>query len=251
MRQTLTPLAVLTPVAIAAGVVLLLIIIHRLLRRSPRMRALSLIYLSTTALLGAALLLDGEGLLPLGWPRDLLITVLMVGWGYVAFDLLEDLLIERALMRRGMLVPRLARDIVRGLALIALIVAAVNQIFGVPLNSLVISSTVASAVIGLALQDLLRNVVAGIALQVERPFGPGDWLLFDDQTAKVLEMSWRATRMVTVDNTHIIVPNANLAQAQIAYYTLSSPVQALHVQIALAPDHPPNQVKQEIGRAHV
>jgi small-conductance mechanosensitive channel/CRP-like cAMP-binding protein len=173
----------------------------------------------------------------------------MVAWGYIIFDLLEDLLIERALMRRGVPVPRLARDIVRGLALITLIVAAVNQIFGVPLNSLVISSTVASAVIGLALQDLLRNVVAGIALQVERPFAPGDWLLFGDQTAKVLEMSWRATRMVTVDNTHIIVPNANLAQAQIANYTLISPVQALHVQIALAPDHPPNRVKAALAAA--
>ncbi len=239
----------LTPVVIAAGIMLALLGIRRMLRRSPRMRGLSLIYLSATTLLGAALLLDGEGLLPLGWPHDLLITTLMVTWGYVAFDLLEDLLIERALMRRGVPVPRLARDILRGLALIALMMASVNQIFGVPFNSLVISSTVASAVIGLALQDLLRNVVAGIALQVEQPFAPGDWLLFDDQTARVLEMSWRATRMVTTDNTHIVVPNATLAQAQIANYTLISPIQALHVQIALAPDHPPNQVKQVLAAA--
>ncbi len=249
MFQTLAPLTALVPMVIAAGIVLLLLVIRRLLHYSPRLRALSLIYLTATALLGAALLLNGEGLLPEGWPRDLLITTLMVVWGYIAFDLLEDLLIERALMRRGVPVPRLARDILRGLALIALTIVSVNQIFGVPLNSLVISSTVVSAVIGLSLQDLLKNVVAGIALQVERPFAPGDWLLFGDQTAKVLEMSWRATRMVTVDNTHIIVPNANLAQAQLANYTLNSPIQALHVQITLDPDHPPNEVKQVLAAA--
>jgi small-conductance mechanosensitive channel/CRP-like cAMP-binding protein len=247
--QTLAPFMALIPVVIASIVVLLLIVIRRMLRGSPRLRSLSLIYLAATVLLGAALLLDGEGLLPRGWPRDLLVTTLMVAWGYIAFDLIEDLLIERALMHRGVSVPRLARDIMRGLALIALIVIAVNQIFGVQLNSLLISSTVVSAVIGLALQDLLKNVVAGIALQIERPFASGDWLFFDNQTAKVLEMSWRATRMVTVDNTHIIVPNANLAQAQIANYTLISPIQALHVQIALGPDHPPNQVKEVLATA--
>lgn len=244
-----SPLDLLAPVALGLGAVGLLLIIYRLLRRSPRVRTLGPIYLGATLLLGVALLLNGEGLLPPGWPRSVLVAALLVVWGYICFDLLEYLTFERAMTSRGLAVPRLARDILRGVALTVLILVAVNRVFGVPLSSIVISSTVASAVIGLALQDLLRNVIAGVALQVERPFAPGDWVLLRDQPLRVLEMSWRATRFVNVDNTHVVVPNANLAQAEISNYTLTSPLQALHVQIALAPDHPPGLVKEVLARA--
>lgn len=242
-------LSLLTPLAAAVGTLLILLLIFRLLRRRLRARAFGVIYLGAALLLALALALDGEGLLPPGWPRGLLLATLLVAWGYLLFDLLEELLVEGALRRRGLPVPRLARDIVRGMIIIALVLLALNRVFGVPLSSLVISSTVASAVIGLALQDLLKNVIAGIALQAERPFAPGDWVQLRDQPLKVQEMSWRATRMVNVDNTHIIVPNANLATAEISNFTIISPVQALHVQIPLAPEHPPNQVKAVLTAA--
>lgn len=103
--------------------------------------------------------------------------------------------------------------------------------------------------IGLALQDLLRNVVAGIALQTERPYRPDDWIEVDGQIGKVLDMSWRATRLVTVDNTRVIVPNATLAQARINNFHLDSTLQALHVQIPVSPQHPPTVVKQTLTSA--
>ncbi len=242
-------LTLLPPVALSLGVAALLLLIFRLLGRASRVRSLGPLYLAATLLLAIALFLDGEGLLPPGWLRALLVATLLVSWGYICFDLLEFLAFERSMSRRGLAVPRLARDILRGVALVALVLLAINRVFGVPLSSIVISSTVASAVIGLALQDLLRNVIAGVALQVEQPFAPGDWVQLREQPLKVLEMSWRATRFVTVDNTHVVVPNANLAQAEINNYTLGSPLQALHVQIALAPEHPPGLAKEVLARA--
>jgi small-conductance mechanosensitive channel/CRP-like cAMP-binding protein len=239
----------ITPIALALAAVLALIVIFGLLRRSLRIEGLGPAYMIATGLLGAALLLDGEGLLPPGWARAALLTSLVALWGYVLLDLLEDLLIERALRRRGVAVPRLARDIFRAVTLAALALIAVNRFFGISLNSLLISSTVVSAVVGLALQDLLKDVVAGIALQVERPFVPGDWIEFDTQIARIVELNWRATRAVSVDNTHLIVPNATLAQAQITNYTIISPIQALHVQIVLSPEHPPNTVKEVLVAA--
>ncbi|MEI8167140.1 MAG: mechanosensitive ion channel family protein [Chloroflexales bacterium] len=242
-------LSLLTPVAVGLGASVVLLIIFSQLPSSSRLRALGPVYVAATLLLGLALVLDGEGLLPLGWPRDVLLATLVVGWGYIVFDLLEYLAFERSLARRGMSVPRLVRDILRALALIALLLLVTSRIFGVSLSSIVISSTVASAVIGLALQDLLRNVIAGIALQIEQPFAPGNWVLLRDQPMRVLEMSWRATRFVTVDNTHVVVPNANLAQIEISNYSLISPVQALHVQITLDAEHPPDLVKRVLARA--
>jgi CRP-like cAMP-binding protein len=113
----------------------------------------------------------------------------------------------------------------------------------------VISSTILTAVIGLALQDLLKNVIAGIALQTERPFEIGHWVEINRQIGRVVEMSWRATRVITVDGNYIIFPNANLAQAELINYTIGSPIQAMHVQIGLGYSHPPNLVKRVLTEA--
>jgi small-conductance mechanosensitive channel/CRP-like cAMP-binding protein len=239
----------LTPIALASGLLLALLALYRLLRRYTPIRELRLLYFGATLLSAALVLLDGEGLLPPGLLRSTLMASLIVAWGYIIFDLAEGLLLGRAARRGGIPISRLVRDILRAAALIALILLVVNQIFDVPLSSLVISSTVASAVVGLALQDLLRDVIAGIALQTERPYGPDDWIEVDGQIGKVLEMSWRATRLVTVDNTHVIVPNTTLAQARISNYSLISPLQALHVQILVSPQHPPTLVKEALTSA--
>ena len=246
---TITLDALLGPVLTAGGALLLLLLILRLLRRYPRMREITPIYIVGALLLGLALLLDGERWLPGGFGRSLLISGVLVCWGYVLFDLLEDLVFERSLLRRGVSVPRLARDILRGAALAVLLLLAANQIFGVPLSSLVISSTVLSAVLGLALQDLLKNVIGGVALQTERPFSLGDWVRVQGHEAQVVEMNWRATRLVTVDNTHITLPNALLAQAEISNFSSVTPVQAMHAQVALSYQHQPNEVKDVLVAA--
>lgn len=240
---------VLLPIGWSIGILGVLLLIFARLRRYARFRELGLVYVLGTLLLVGGVLVDGEGLLPAGWLHSITLTATIVCWGYIFFDLIEGLFFEGYLKHQGVSVPRLARDVMRGLVLTGLVLFAINQVFGVPLNSVVISSTVISAVIGLALQDLLKNVVAGIALQVEQPFRVGDWITVSGQTARVIEMSWRATRMVSVDNTHTILPNATLAQANIDNYTITSPVQAMHVQVALSYQHPPNQVKEVLVAA--
>jgi small-conductance mechanosensitive channel len=44
-------------------------------------------------------------------------------------------------------------------------------------------------IIGLAAQDLVGNILAGVALQVGNPFAHGDWLLVDNRYAEVIEIS--------------------------------------------------------------
>jgi CRP-like cAMP-binding protein len=55
--------------------------------------------------------------------------------------------------------------------------------------------------------------------------------------------------VITVDGNYIIYPNSSLAQTELINYTLGSPIQAMHVQIGIAPDHHPNLVKQVLHEA--
>src|SRR4029453_17529401 len=163
--------------------------------------------------------------------------------------LAEELLIDRWIVRRGASIPRLVRDIARVVVLILAVLLTVRYVFEVPLSSIVISSTVLTAVVGFALQDLLKNVIAGIALQMERPFDVGHWVEVNRQIGRVVEMSWRATRVITIDGNYIIYPNSSLAQAELINYTLGSPIQALHVQVGVAPHYAPNLVKRVLTEA--
>ncbi|HEX5689997.1 MAG TPA: cyclic nucleotide-binding domain-containing protein, partial [Roseiflexaceae bacterium] len=75
------------------------------------------------------------------------------------------------------------------------------------------------------------------------------WVEINQQIGRVVEMSWRATRVITIDGNYIIFPNSSLAQSELINYTLGSPIQAMHVQIGVAFHHPPNLVKRVLKEA--
>ena len=100
---------------------------------------------------------------------------------------------------------------------------------GVEPGSILATSAVLTAVVGLAMQDTLGNFVSGLALQLERPFDVDDWIEVGDgaQAGPVTEVTWRATSVMTLDHVEVILPNATLAKAAIRNYSRPSTVSGL------------------------
>jgi small-conductance mechanosensitive channel len=231
------------------GVSIALLVILRLLVRNQALRGITVPYIFATLALGIDLIVP-RLFGPLQEVFDHILTaVLIVGWGTVALGLFEQLALLRWTSRRGMALPRLGRDILRAVAFIVGALITLQLVFNISPSSILISSTVVSAVIGLALQDVLRNVFAGISLQIERPFEVGHWIQLSDGLGKVIEINWRDTRLLTVDGQSLIYPNAMVASARIINYSAPDPVQAMHTQIAVSYVHPPNLVKQILMEA--
>jgi small conductance mechanosensitive channel len=61
--------------------------------------------------------------------------------------------------------------------------------------------------ITLSMQDLLRNVVAGVYVAIERPFKIGSRVKVMDQTGTIEDIGVRVTRMRADDGSEIMVPN--------------------------------------------
>lgn len=75
------------------------------------------------------------------------------------------------------------------------------------------SFSVIGLVVGLSLQDILKNFFSGIYILVERPFRIGDTIQLVqpvEYTGVVEEISFRTTRLRTADGREIVVPNAML-----------------------------------------
>lgn len=79
-------------------------------------------------------------------------------------------------------------------------------------------STIAAAgtlAIGLAMQDVMSNFVAGVFIYMDKPFRIGDWIEWDDSEGIVEDISLRVTRVRTFDNELLTVPNSLLTDGVI------------------------------------
>lgn len=92
---------------------------------------------------------------------------------------------------------------------------------GINVTSLIAGAGIAGLAISFAAQDTISNIIAGVAIVIDRPFSQGDWILIGDMHALVTEIRLRTTVLTTFDNETVVVPNKQLAQERIINYTLT------------------------------
>jgi len=105
---------------------------------------------------------------------------------------------------------RQVRTLVRNLITVTTYVVAVITalvVYGVNVAVILTAAGIGTVAIGLAFQDLLRNVLAGIWLLLEQPFRLGDTITVLDQTGTVQNVTLRTTTLRTGVGELAILPN--------------------------------------------
>lgn len=93
----------------------------------------------------------------------------------------------------------------------------------VPLTGILTGSTILGIVVGLALQDTLGNLFAGIALQADQAFQVGDVIDLKGKGSGVVEnVSWRGVRIRTFQNKLLVISNAVLGKELIEVAAVGS-----------------------------
>ena len=111
------------------------------------------------------------------------------------------------------------------------------------------TTAVGAVVIGLALQDTLGNLFAGLAIQIEKPFRVGHWVSVAGKDGMVSEITWRATKIRTKNGNFVIVPNSVLARDSVTNYSEPIPETLIDLEIGASYDTPPTLVKTTILEA--
>jgi small-conductance mechanosensitive channel/CRP-like cAMP-binding protein len=237
--------------AIAATVLVLVLWLLLPAGASRRLVRLPLLLLLLSALVFAALHVPGA------FPDG--------GSGQRALSLAATFLLLASLARSGVLVvfevalgrrgrrplPVIVRDITQGLVWIGILLVALHTA-GVEPGSLLTTSALLTAAIALSLQETLGNMVAGLAIQVQRPFDVDDWIQFDAEKThigRVIEINWRATKVLTLDEVEVIVPNATLAKAPIVNFTKPTHTSRRSLYVTAPVDVPPHLVHRTILEA--
>jgi small-conductance mechanosensitive channel/CRP-like cAMP-binding protein len=159
--------------------------------------------------------------------------------------LLVDVLLERRTARPA---PKIFRDLSTGITYLVVALVALRAV-GVEPGSILTTSALLTAVIGLSLQDTLGNLVSGLALQMQRPFDVGDWIEVDAHAGQVTEVTWRATSIMTTDRIEVILPNASVAKAAIRNYSRPSKVYRRRFVIGVAYVAIPSEVQALLAAA--
>jgi len=102
-----------------------------------------------------------------------------------------------------------------GVVFVAISVAFGMAEYGNFLQSLATIAAAATLAIGFAMQDVIKNFVAGVFIYTDKPFRIGDWIEWNDHSGVVEDISLRVTRVRTFDNELLTVPNSNLTDGVI------------------------------------
>jgi len=79
-------------------------------------------------------------------------------------------------------------------------------------------------VLGLALQDSLKNIFGGISLILDKSFAVGDKIKLESgELGEIVEIGLRSTRLNTYDNEIIVIPNGQMANMRIQNYVQPNP----------------------------
>ena len=109
---------------------------------------------------------------------------------------------------------RLFADLASGFVYVIAFVGIMDTVLKQPISAVLATSGVLAIVLGLALQNTLGDVLSGLSINIEKPFGAGDWITLNDHVeGQVIEINWRATRIRTYANDLVIVPNSVIAKA--------------------------------------
>ena len=123
------------------------------------------------------------------------------------------------------------------------------QSLGVNLSSLVVFGGAVGVGVGLGLQNVVSNFVAGLILLIEQPIRIGDRIEIKDTFGDVVKIAARSTWVRTNDNVVIIVPNSDFINNPVTNWTANDPNVRISVPVGVGYSSNPNQVRDLLLQA--
>lgn len=172
-------------------------------------------------------------------------AILLFGLGIVVSRLLSRGF--AALVRRRSALDEGAVDAIRSLAFYALValffLVALDSV-NIPLTAFTVAGGAIAIGIAFGSQAVVNNFVSGLILMIERPIKVGDMVVYADNTGRVERIGPRSTRIRTIDNVYLIVPNSKLLDNNVVNWTLSDGVVRTRVTVGVTYGTPTRDVEK-------
>ncbi len=151
--------------------------------------------------------------------------------------------------RRPFPLPRLLRGFILTIIYIAVFFIILRTQLAVNITPFLATSALLTAIIGLAFQGVLSNVLAGLSLNLTRAFSRGDWVQIGTHEGVVEEMNWRETILLDRATNFVVLPNSLVAAEKIINFSRPDKASALILEIKVGYENKPHLVVNQLLEA--
>ncbi|ADW16636.1 MscS Mechanosensitive ion channel [Desulfobulbus propionicus DSM 2032] len=107
--------------------------------------------------------------------------------------------------------------------------------FGLPVAAIFTSAGIAGVAVALAARETLANFFGGVSIFLDRPFRTGDFIVLENgERGEVKAVGMRSTRILTLDDILITIPNSVITNVKIVNQSMPKPHYRLRIQVGVA-----------------
>lgn len=257
MKQWIVPVA-LVLIGLIAGIISERILLNQLKGFIARtklpgnelfitsLRGITLIWLVVAGFSGAVISLHVNGVISesvFGILQKILTSIFLYSATIVAARLAAgfvSILSQKVEGVSASLLSNLARIVVFVFGILTIL-----QTLGFSITPILATLGIGGLAVGLAFQDTLSNLFAGLYLIISRQVRTGDYVKLESgQEGYVIDITWRNTVIKELPNNVIIVPNTKLASAIFTNYHLPAKEITVPIQVAVSYHSDLEQVEQ-------
>lgn len=137
--------------------------------------------------------------------------------------------------------------------IIAIGFVVILQTVGIDLSTVTVLAGALGIGVGFGLQSITNNLVSGLILLFERPIKIGDRIEVGEVTGDVVDISVRATTVITNDNIAIIIPNAEFIGSTVTNWSYTTRDVRFNFPVRVSYREDPEAVRKlllEVAESH-
>jgi len=185
------------------------------------------------------------------WVLNLGAVILVLLLAYLASRLIVSLFGRR--IARRFKRPSLTRTAIRGIraSVFLLALLTILRIYGLRLSDITLSVAVFSAVVGVVVAPIVGSIISGVFLLADQPYEIGDMIELSDAGTRgfVEDITLRYTKVFTLDNTFIVIPNGAVRERDVINYSAEDPRTRLRLDVLVTYEGDLDEARELIERA--
>ncbi len=116
--------------------------------------------------------------------------------------------------------------------------------FNINITPLLAGAGIAGLAVALAAQDILGNFFGGAIITIDKPFKIGDRIMFGTYSGDIVSIGPRSTRMQTLDNQIVTIPNSKITSDVVVNYATPDMKMKVRIPFSVAYGTDMSRVKQ-------
>ena len=132
--------------------------------------------------------------------------------------------------------------------LYVVLVVGLIEILGVPMTSVAALIASGGLAVGLGFQGALANLAGGFLILIFKPFKVGDYINAADAEGIVRDISIFYTKLLTLDNKTVLIPNGDLMSSNVTNLT-AEPIRRIDLDFKITNDIDQDFVKSVLLKA--